>query len=118
FGKFLREEVAGLKGKDEDPLIGEPIGPQALTEDLAREMIPYSADELVKIAEREFAWCEARLKEASKEMGFGDDWKGALAKVKGAYVPPGQQDQFIAGQAKDAIDFVRATDLVTVTRFC
>lgn len=118
FSKFLREEIAGLKGKDEDPLIGEPIGPQALNEDLAREMIPYSAEELIKIAEREFAWCEARLKEASNEMGFGDDWKKALAKVKDVHVPPGQQDQFIAEQAKEAIDFVRAKDLVTVPQFC
>ena len=59
YSKYLREEIAGLKGKDEDPLVGEPIGAEALAEDLARESIPYSADELIAIGEREFAWCEA-----------------------------------------------------------
>ena len=41
-------------------------------------MIPYSPEELVEIAEREFAWCEAEMKKASKEMGFGDDWKAVF----------------------------------------
>ena len=26
YAKLLREEFAGLKGKDEDPLVGDPIG--------------------------------------------------------------------------------------------
>ena len=118
YTKYLREEIAGLKGKDEDPLLGEPIGAQALTEDLARESIPYTPDELIAIGEREFAWCEARLKEVSREMGLGDDWKAALAKVKELHEPPGKQDQLIAQQAHEAIEFVKSKDLVTVPKFC
>src|SRR5207244_5924369 len=89
YGKFLREEIAGLKGEEDDPLVGDPVGAKALGADLAAEMIPYSPQELVAIAEREFAWCEARMKEAAGEMGLGADWKAALAKVKNNYVPPG-----------------------------
>ena len=118
FSKYLREEIAGIKGKDEDPLVGEPIGAQALSEDLAHEMIAYTPQELIAIGEREFAWCETHMKETAREMGFGDDWKAALAKVKALHEPPGQQDQLIAQQAKEAIDFVRAKDLVTVPQFC
>ncbi|MEI6231636.1 MAG: DUF885 family protein [Planctomycetota bacterium] len=117
FAKYLREEIAGLKGKDEDPLIGEPIGAQALAEDLARESIPYTAEELIAIGEREFAWCEERMKEAAHEMGLGDDWKAALGKVKELHEPPGMQDQLIAAQAREAIEFVKSRDLVTVPKF-
>jgi hypothetical protein len=59
--------------------------------DLRFEMIPYTPEELVKIAEREFAWCEAELLKASREMGFGDDWKAAQEKVKTLHVEPGRQ---------------------------
>ena len=56
-------------------------------------MIPYTPEELVAIGEREFAWCEAEMKKASREMGFGDDWKAALEKVKTLHVAPGEQDR-------------------------
>jgi uncharacterized protein (DUF885 family) len=118
YAKFLREEIAGLKGKDDDPLVGDPIGAEALTDDIATEMLPYTAEELIAIGEAEFAWCEARMKDAAKEMGFGDDWKAALAKVKTAYVPPGKQDSVVLDEARQAIQFVREHDLVTVPPLC
>jgi hypothetical protein len=43
----------------------------------------------VDIANKEFAWCDAELLKASRDMGFGDKWKDALEKVKQTYVPPG-----------------------------
>src|SRR5262245_2774387 len=33
YAKFLREEIAGLKGEDDDPLVGDPIGAEALAAD-------------------------------------------------------------------------------------
>jgi uncharacterized protein (DUF885 family) len=115
--KYLREEVAGLKGKDEDPLLGDAVGRAALVRDLAAEMIPYTPEELVAMGEKEFAWCESEMKKAAKEMGH-DDWQKALAEVKAHFVPPGQQDGFVAKVAREAIDFVRSNDLVTVTPLC
>lgn len=117
YAKYLREEVAELKGKDEDPLLGEIMGREALLRNLVTEMIAYTPEELIAIGEKEFAWCEAEMKKAAKEMGF-DDWKKALAKVKSAFVPPGQQDELVAKFAREAIDFVKARDLVTVTPMC
>ena len=114
YAKFLREEIAGLKGEDDDPLVGDPIGPDALAADLASERIAYSPAELLAIGETEFAWCEARLKEAAREMGLGEDWKAALARVKNDYVPPGKQDAVIVEKARHAIEFVKEHDLVTV----
>lgn len=118
YARYLREDIAGLKGKDEDPLVGDPIGSGALADDLAAELIPYTPEELIAIAEKEFAWCEAEMRNASAEMGLGDDWKAALARVKAAHVPPGEQDDLVTKQARDAIAFLKDRDLVTIPPLC
>jgi hypothetical protein len=112
--KTLRERVVGIRPGEEDPIIGDPIGAEGLTADLRYEMIPYSPAQLVKIAEREFAWCEAEMKRAARDMGFGDDWKAALEKVKTLHVEPGRQTELTTMLAQEAIDFLEARDLVTV----
>ena len=53
-----------------------------LTEDLAHEMITYTAREFIAIAEREYAFSISEVKKAARELGFGDDWKAAMEKVK------------------------------------
>lgn len=58
------------------------------------------------------------MREASREMGLGDDWKAALARVKAAHVPPGEQDDLVTEQSRFAIAFVRERDLVTVPALC
>ena len=116
--KFLREEVAGLKGKDEDPLVGDPIGADAVAEAIRSEFLPYTADELIAIGEREMAWCEHEMKLAARQMNCGDDWKAALAKVKADFVPPGQQDEQVAKSAREAIAFVKQHHFATVPPLC
>lgn len=118
YAKFLREEIAGLKGKDEDPLIGDPIGREALLESLATEMVAYDPEELVALAEREFAWCEARMLEASRELGFGEGWREALDHVKSKHVAPGEQDDLVTEQSREAIRFLKERDLVTIPPLC
>ncbi|MDZ4287122.1 MAG: hypothetical protein U0984_04145, partial [Prosthecobacter sp.] len=61
YSKYLREEVAGEKSKDDGPLLGRPIGEKELQEQLGHEFIPYTPQELIAIGEREFAWCEAEM---------------------------------------------------------
>lgn len=114
YGKFLREKVVGVKEGEDEPIIGDPIGRDGVLEDLNREMIPYSPEELLAIANREFAWCEAELKRAARDMGFGDDWHAALEKVKTLHVEPGKQPDLIRTLALEAVDFVEQRDLVTV----
>jgi uncharacterized protein (DUF885 family) len=118
YEKFLREDIAGLKGKDEDPLLGEALGAEALAEDLANESIAYSPQEVIAIGERELAWCETEMKKVAAQMGFGDDWRAALAKIKGDFAPPGSQDALVADLAHEAIGYVRAHDLVTIPDLC
>ncbi len=95
-------------------IIGNPVGRDALISELDYEMIPYTPEQLIAIANKEFAWCESEMKNASNEMGFGDDWKKALEKVKDMYVEPGKQPAAIRELALDAIQFIDAHDLVTV----
>ncbi|MBS0196045.1 MAG: DUF885 domain-containing protein [Planctomycetes bacterium] len=118
YAKFLRETVAGVKGEAEDPLVGDPIGKESLLGDLAFEMIGYSPEEMIRIAEKEFVWCETEMKRASAQMGSGEDWKAALAKVKQDYVPPGGQDEFVKVEARKSIAFLKEHDLVTIPPLC
>jgi uncharacterized protein (DUF885 family) len=114
YAKFLREKVVGAKKDDDEPIVGDPIGAEGLKLDLEHEMMPYTPDELIAVAEKEFAWCEAEWRKVAREMGCGDDWKAALEKVKHDYVAPGDQPALIAGMAYEAVDFVTKRDLVTV----
>jgi hypothetical protein len=114
YAKFLREKIVGIKTGEDEPIIGDPIGAEGLKLDLEHEMMPYTPDELIAVAEKEFAWCEAEWKKVAHDMGLGDDWKAALEKVKQDYVAPGSQPAFVAGLAYEATDFVTRRDLVTV----
>jgi len=118
YAKFLREEIAGQKGKDEDPLVGEPVGAEALAEAIRFEWLPYSTEELIAIGERELAWCEGEMRKAARAMGCGDDWKAALAKVKADFVPPGEQDELVARTAREAIEFTKKHRFATVPALC
>jgi hypothetical protein len=118
YAKFLSEEVAGQRGKDEDPLVGDPVGEARLKSLLAGALIAYTPQEIVKIGEREMEWCEAELSKAAQEMGCSDNWKAALARVKSSFVPPGEQDDLVVEQARESIRFVKARNLITVPALC
>jgi len=114
YAVVIREKLAGIKPGDRDTIVGDAVGRDMLLSELASEMIPYTPEEIVEIANREFAWCDAEMLRASRELGYGDDWKKALEHVKTDYVPPGQQPTFILGLVEEAIEFVRSHNLVTV----
>ncbi len=99
---------------DGSGIIGNPIGRTAFIKGLEDEMIAYTPEELLAIALKEFAWSDQEMLKASNEMGFGDDWKKALEKVKQDYVPPGKQPELIKFLADEAVDFIVKNDLVTV----
>lgn len=99
---------------DNSGIVGNPIGREELLRQLKFEMINYSPEELVDIANKEFAWCDAEMLKASQEMGFGSDWKAALEKVKNSYVPVGQQPEMIMDLYHQSIDFIKKNDLVTI----
>ncbi|GJC79748.1 hypothetical protein ColLi_02586 [Colletotrichum liriopes] len=118
----------------------EPIGRDGLLNELEAEMIPYTPEELLKLAQEQYDWCEKEMKKASRSLsskkvgsdrsemdgngstsgveavsaGFGDDWKAAMEYVKNSYVEPGQQPQMVRQLALEGIAFVKKHDLVTV----
>ncbi len=112
--KTLRERIVGYKEGEDEPIVGDPIGRNGILEDLEAEMIQYTPEELVEIAKKEYAWCEAEMIKASREMGFGDDWRKALEKVKNLHVEPGQQPAVIRELAHEAIEFIEKRGLVTI----
>ena len=114
YERLLRRDIAQQKGEDGDPLVGDPIGRRAILADLRTELIDYSPEELIEIAERELAWHRQAMIEAAREMGFGDDWRAAMDEVKTRSVEPGRQDVFVAETAREAIEFLRAGDMVTI----
>src|SRR5499426_2932948 len=99
---------------DSSDIIGDPIGREGLMVELAAEMIPYTPEELIAIGWKELAWCENEMKKASRELGFGDDWRKALEYVKNKYVEPGKQPEMIRDLAYEAIEYVEKNNLVTV----
>jgi uncharacterized protein (DUF885 family) len=115
YAGFLRQQASA--GQAGDPS-GLPIGREALLSELAFEMIPYTPEELLAIADREMAWCEAEMKRAARELGYGEDWKKALEQVKQKHVEPGKQPELIRQLAREAIAFLAKHDLVTVPPLC
>ncbi len=116
YSTYVVSKLVGIAPDDRTTIIGDPIGREALIEELQFEMIPYTPEELVQIANKEFDWCIAEFKKASREMGFGDDYMKAIEAVKQKYVEPGKQPALIRDLAREAIDYVKKNDLVTVPR--
>lgn len=100
----------------EDPrsMSGFPVGAEALQVELDHEMIRYSPEQLVVIAEKELQWCRSELMKASNEMGLGDDFRAAIEKVKGMHVEPGQQPAMIKGLALEAINYLKKEDRLSI----
>jgi uncharacterized protein (DUF885 family) len=113
-GGGQRPGGAQARAGDISDIVGDPIGRDALLSELQFEMIPYTPEELIGIANRQMTWCEDEMKKASRELGYGDDWKKALEHVKNTYVEPGKQPELIRDLALEAIKFVDDHDLVTV----
>ncbi|QYK52555.1 MAG: DUF885 family protein [Fimbriimonadaceae bacterium] len=113
YSSFLRSE---LTGRDADPnrIVGDPVGREALVAALRREMIDYTPEELIAIAEKEMAWVDAEFKKAANQLGYGDDWRAALEHVKTLHEKPGDQPKLIRELAEEAIDYLEKNDLLTI----
>ncbi|MEO6656068.1 MAG: DUF885 family protein [Pyrinomonadaceae bacterium] len=113
---FITSKLVGIAPDDKTTIIGDPVGREALINELKFEMIPYTPEELIEIANKEFDWCVVELKKASREMGYGDDYMKAIEVVKQKYVEPGKQPDLIKKLAYEAIEYVEKNDLVTVPK--
>ncbi|MEP7144297.1 MAG: DUF885 family protein, partial [Ferruginibacter sp.] len=111
---FKRVADKNAPNKDSSGIVGYPIGRDELLRQLKYELIPYSPEELIQIANKEFAWCDKEMLKATAEMGLGTDWKNAMEKVKQSYVPAGQQAAAMVKLYDESVAFLKAKDLITV----
>lgn len=115
YSASLKDHYTNTVVKDDGSgIIGKPIGREALMKSLTYEFIPYTPEELISIAEKEFAWCDKEMLQASQELGYGDDWRAAVEHVKNTYVPPGQWPQDVNDLAEEAIAYMEDNDLITI----
>ncbi|MGA8041807.1 MAG: DUF885 family protein [Terracidiphilus sp.] len=114
YSTFLKEKLIGIPAGDKTTIIGDPVGRDALMQELADNMIPYTPEELIAIAQTEYDWCMREMLKASREMGFGDNWHGAVEKVKQMHVAPGEQPALIRKLVEEGSDFAKRNELVTV----
>ena len=114
YSDFLKEKLIGIKADDKTTIIGDPVGRPALMNELADNMIPYTPEELIAIAQAEYDWCLKEMLKASQEMGYGDNWHEAVEKVKEMHVPPGEQPELIRKLVIEGSDFAKENNLVTV----
>jgi len=114
YSAFLKEKVIGIAADDKTTIIGDPVGRDALMAELEDNMIPYTPEELISIAQTEMDWCMKQMLQASNDMGYGNDWHKALEHVKTMHVEPGQQPELIRKLVVQGIDFADKNDLVTI----
>ncbi len=107
-------KLSSSQKDDGSGIIGNPIGHDELVRQLKLEFIPYTPEDLVDIANKEFAWCDGELLKASREMGFGDNWKAAQEKVKNSYVAPGKQPEAMFDLYNQSVDFLKKNNLVSI----
>ena len=112
---FAKKLKVAVPFKDDGSGInGVAVGREELMKQLEYEFISYSPEELIDIANKEFAWCDRELLKASKEMGFGDNWKQAQEKVKNSVVPVGKQPELILRLYNESVAFLKEKDLITI----
>jgi uncharacterized protein (DUF885 family) len=115
YDRALKEQLIGsVSADDAADIIGEPIGRDALIDDLRYEMVPYTPEELIEIAESELKWCEKELAAAAAELGFGNDTAAAVEYAKQQHAQPGSQAELVKELAEEAIEYLAEHDLLTV----
>ena len=116
YSAVWEQKIKTAPGSKDDGsgIIGHPIGREELIRQLQTEMIPYSPEELIDIANKEFAFCDAEMLKASEEMGCGKDWQKAMEKVKNSYVPAGDQPEAMMKLYNESVSFLKEHKLVTL----
>lgn len=109
--KFLRNDLA--KASDPETIIGDPIGRDAVEAALQHELIPYTPEQIVSLAERELSWCQDEMRKAAAEMGYSD-WRVALEKIKQDGPAIGQQPPYVVKLADEAVEFIESRGLVSI----
>ena len=112
YAAALDRHIVGVRPGETPPIVGDPVLAEGLRADLEVEMIPYSAEELIRIGEKEFRWIEEQLVSVSRDMGFGEDWKEALEYTKNLAPPPGEIPWVLYDIAEYSENFIEDLDVI------
>ncbi|KAK3315776.1 hypothetical protein B0H66DRAFT_559685 [Apodospora peruviana] len=106
------------RGSESDEIIGDAIGRDALLSALAAEYIPYSPEELIRLAWDHYDWCLTEMRAAATELlGYTgpEHWRTALELVKSDVSDPGiSHMEFIKSLVDEGAAYVKSHGLVTV----
>jgi len=114
YAEAINEHLVGISKEEKAPIIGDPVLEEGLRADLTVEMIPYTAEELIRIGEQEFAWIENQFRIVANDMGYGDDWLAALEHTKNLAPPPGEKPWAIFDIADYSENFIEDLDNITL----
>ncbi|THV69612.1 hypothetical protein D6D28_05763 [Aureobasidium pullulans] len=110
----VRGKLVQTDGGSTADIVGQPVGRAGLLSALDAQFIAYSPEDLIQIADKEYAWCEQEMIKASEALDYGQDWKAALEYVKNLFVEPGQQIHLVHELAEEAVSYVKEHDMVTI----
>ena len=113
YESFLKE-ITSVDYSRQNFIFRDPVGREALVEELVYEMLPYTPEEILAIGWQELEWCEKERLAATQELGYGDDWRKAIQHVKDLSVEPGEQPELIRFLTFEAIDFLEKNDSLTI----
>ncbi|EGF28403.1 X-Pro dipeptidyl-peptidase [Rhodopirellula baltica WH47] len=111
------EKLPPATSSVEKDLSGTPVGRERIELELRRQFIDHSPEELIELAEREYAIVRSEMVRVAQDMGLGDDWKAAVERMKNHHVAPGQQPVLIGEMAEQSVDWLRKRDWITVPPF-
>lgn len=111
------EKLPPATSSVEKDLSGTPVGRERIELELRRQFIDHSPEELIELAEREYAIVRSEMVRVAQDMGLGDDWKAAVERMKNHHVAPGQQPVLIGEMADQSVDWLRKRDWITVPPF-
>ena len=114
YAAAIRSQLVGISEEAKAPIIGDPVLAEGLAADLKVEMIPYSAEELIRIGEAEFAWIIEQFEIVANDMGFGNDWLAALEYTKNLAPPPGEKPWLIFEIGDYSENFIEEMDNITL----
>ncbi|MEX2602509.1 MAG: DUF885 family protein [Balneolaceae bacterium] len=114
YEEFVSEHFdADAEQLDDSGIVGNPIGRDEIIRRLEFEMIIYTPEELIEIAEHQFAKAEVEMMRAAEELGY-DNWLDALEYVKQQHVEPGRKPELILELHNQSVEFIEERDLITI----
>ena len=68
YASVTRQELVDVGQSEENAIVGQPTGCESILTDVDAQFIAYTPEELLELGEKEHAWCEREIIEASSTV--------------------------------------------------